>query len=176
MSPTTFKLTGAWPVPVWRIDDASGRVVETGRHIIVPFTLTISIQGRCRFTDHAGVIGDEQPRCTAHVIQDLDAAAPVYGTGRDNAGQPYETLTWFGPFISWAEGGRGRCVEVELQTWDRRQVFISARYVQQQRFVFASTIADLDERSQAVLAAWLDELNPDRPPATPASPAQLALI
>jgi hypothetical protein len=163
--PTNLKLAGTWQVPVWRYSDEWSRVVETGQHLTVPFTLTISAQGRCRFTNHEGVIGDEQPRCTTHAIGDLDATAPVHGTGRDNADQNYETITWWGPFVPWAENGRGRCVEVEIQTWNRRQVFVSARYVQRRQFVYASTIADLDERSQAVLTALMDRLNPDGPAA-----------
>jgi hypothetical protein len=173
--PANLKLTGTWQVAVWRYSEEWSHVVETGRHLTVPFTLAISAQGRCRFTDHAGVIGDEQPRGTTHVIGDLDVAEPIYGTGRDNADQSYETLTWLGPFIPWAENGRGRCTEVEIQTWDRCQMFVSARYAQRRQFVYASTIADLDERSQTMLAALLDRLNPDRP-AAGAGLAQLALI
>ncbi|MBU0491059.1 MAG: hypothetical protein KKA73_07860 [Chloroflexi bacterium] len=175
MSPRQIvKLTGTYEAPIWRYDDGRARVVETGRYLTVPFKLTLSAQGRGRFTNHEGVLGDEQPRCTTYVVENLDTN-PAHSTGHDNTGREYELLTWLGPFVPGRQHGDGRFVELEIQTWDRHTIFISGWYLQRDILKHASTIAELDEPSQAALVALLDQRRQDYRP-TVTVPMQLGLL
>jgi len=182
MSQHLIQLTGVSEVTVWRWQGevmGSRTLVDAGRVIQAPFRLTASANGRIRFTDYpADVVDGETPRRVTHTLSEMAVTEPVYGTGKDGSGRPYETVSWFGSLIAWADAGRGALVEVQVQTWDRITVFVWARYPdrRQSRLVCVTPIAALDERSQTALAALLDRLNPDRPPTPPAGPAQLALL
>ncbi|MBU0491108.1 MAG: hypothetical protein KKA73_09335 [Chloroflexi bacterium] len=152
-------LTGTWYVTVWRIDAASGRTVETGQYVTVPFRLSVSATGRGTITDHPrGIIGNEQPQKVTHTLRGLNTT-PAYGRGQDNSGKWYETITWVGTYhhVMGRWNRFGVQDELEVQTWDGRTIYVRCEYLHRKEHVFVSTIAELDEPSQQALAALLSQ-------------------
>jgi len=94
---------------------------------------------------------------------ELDTADPYYATGKDNSGKAYETVTWVGAYLPKYD----KCLQVELQTWDRHTVYLWALWPHyrdgyypgaSKTMASQSSIIDLDQASAVKLAALLEAL------------------
>lgn len=119
-----------------------------------PFAFKVN-QKTITFTDY-----NPDGKKTHTIALDPTPEPTEYRTGRDNSGQTYEVIEWRG---TWC-GDFDKFARVSIQTWDRLNVYVLAMWPHKHygfrgespEFGGESTIARLDEKSAAKLAALLN--------------------
>ena len=85
-----------------------------------------------------------------------------YETGKDNSGKAFERVNFKGEYNSmqWDHIGNvcGFTPSVYIQTWDRKEVFVTFHFVKRGDVEIETVIAKLDTKSQEKLSEFFDKL------------------
>lgn len=156
-----LKLTGTYEQTTYKWEQSIEQHIHHGT-AIVPIKVTLTTEnGLARFSiiRYDGFNYDQDPSIamTKHVgkFQGMDLE-PAYRQWNDNSGGAWESLTWVGEYISWAQ----KCCEFQISRHidslftDVHAVWPHKKYDYPRApidMVMRSTIFDIDEKSKSVL-------------------------